>query len=362
MLLADLIDPDLLARMLGEGFIRRREHPDLPLDVLNYAEKAQYEGEWNPATTACRGLIVNRDTGQVVARPWAKFFNHGQGGLAAAISLDEPVEVTDKMDGSLGVLYPTGDGRHAIATRGSFTSDQALHATELYQQRYADAWRPDPKLTYLFEIVYPDNRIVCDYGDTDDLLLLGAVTIGDGLTYGPGMCWEWPGKATATLTYRSLAGALAAEPRAGAEGIVVRALDGIEQRMVKIKQADYVALHRLVTGLNARVVWERLRDGDSVQDICTGLPDEFHGWVRQVAGRLEGQQAAILEAARAELDRLHADPAVVDRKSFAAAAQQSDLRPWLFLLYDGKDPSGQVWRTLRPSGMEVLVAHGEDVA
>lgn len=46
-----------------------------------------------------------------------------------------------------------------IATRGSFESDQALWATEWIQKRF----RPVDFLagyTYLYEIIYPENRVV----------------------------------------------------------------------------------------------------------------------------------------------------------------------------------------------------------
>src|SRR3954469_17993310 len=167
-----LCDPALLADMVGGGYIRTQNHPSLPLLIHNYTEKAQYENVWNAATLACRGLVVSRD-GRVLARPFAKFFNHGQPG-APELDLDGPVAVTDKADGSLGVLFPTPDG-WAVATRGSFDSEQARHATKVWRSRYAGSFQPPEGLTLLFEIIYPGNRIVLDYGDLDDLVLLGAV-------------------------------------------------------------------------------------------------------------------------------------------------------------------------------------------
>ena len=77
-----------------------------------------------------------------------------------AVDLEAAVEVTDKHDGSLGILYPAPDGRNAVATRGAFESAQALHASELYRREYERAWRPESGWTYLWEIVYPANRIV----------------------------------------------------------------------------------------------------------------------------------------------------------------------------------------------------------
>lgn len=356
----DMFDRTLLRGMLGQGYVRERRHPTLPLAIFNYAEKAAYERVWNEVTRACRGLIV-ADDGQVVARPWTKFFNYGQP-EAGEMDLNAPVEVTDKLDGSLGVLYPTLGG-HAVATRGSFTSDQAVHATAVYRDRYHGRWDPDPQLTYLFEIVYPSNRIVCDYQGLDDLVLLGAVAIGSGKSNSPRLIAGedgWPGPVVGTFPHATLAEALAAPTRRGAEGLVVRYLD--RHVTVKLKQPDYVALHKLVTGLNERVVWERLGAGETVADMCASIPDEFHGWVQETARGLFGARDGIIDAARAAFAEMQADPAITDRKTFAAAAARSPHRPWLFLLLDGKHPEPQVWRTLRPRADTAPLNVSEDVA
>jgi RNA ligase len=279
------IDP--IEQAISDGYIRRQVHPTLPLAILNYTEKAAYESAWTPVTLTCRGIIYDVNTGEIVARPFAKFFNYGQVGCPA-LDLDAPAEVLDKVDGSLAVLYPTSDG-YSIATRGSFTSDQALHATEIYRDRYAAEFEPPDGWTVLAEIVYPANRIVCDYGDLDDLVLLGAVEIKTGLTvgaYDPVLA-DWPGPRTAGFPHRSLAEALAMEPRPGAEGVVVRMLD--TGQMVKIKQEEYVRLHRIVTGLTARGVWRHLCEGKPLADLIAPLPDEFHPWVREIANGIAAQ-------------------------------------------------------------------------
>ena len=138
--LADLFDPALLSLMVREGYVRVQQHPSAPLVIHNYTEKAQYESVWNEVTLTCRGLISAPD-GTIVARPYPKFFNHGQPG-APELGLDARVRVTDKADGSLGVVHFDGTG-YAVATRGSFASEQALHATALLRDRYA-GWTPRP--------------------------------------------------------------------------------------------------------------------------------------------------------------------------------------------------------------------------
>ncbi len=345
--LGDLLDSALLARCLEEGYVREQFHPSLPLRILNYTEKAQFEREWNEVTRQCRGLVID-EHGRILARPYAKFFNfseHPEG----TFGLDDPVVVTDKLDGSLGILYPVPDGGHAIATRGSFASDQALHATKVWQERYAGTAELASGVTYLFEIIFPENRIVCDYGPLDDLFLLGGVDMATGAPV-PTDELPWAGPRVGTFAFATLAEALAAEPRVGAEGLVLRFPER-DHTMIKIKQDDYVALHRIINGLNARAVWERLGAGDTAAEVCDGLPDEFHDWVKDVAADLTAQRDAVIADATAEHRRIvDALPEGWTRKEYAAVAGRSPLRAWLFLILGGRDPSARIWHTLRPEG------------
>jgi RNA ligase len=345
-LLADVLDPAALAAAIEAGLVRVQRHPGRPYLIHNYTQACQYAGAWTAVTLACRGLIVDESTGEVIARPLTKFFNHDQA-QAPALRPDAPVAVTDKADGSLGIVHPDGDG-WAVATRGSFTSDQARHATGLLRSRYAGFTPPDG-LTVLVEIVYPANRIVLDYAGLDDLILLGAVEIATGRTFGPAAVPHWPGPVVDSFGYATLAEALAAPPRDGREGLVVHFLDTDER--VKIKYAEYVRLHRLVTGLSARTVWEVLVAGGDLDALTEPLPDEFHGWVRAVATELAAEvdaRAAVVEAQFAAI--LANLPEGWGRGEFAAQAVHSDNRGALFLRLDGKDYRPGLWQQVRPAG------------
>lgn len=355
MKLADLFDLDALEKAIADGNVRVQTHPDdADLRIYNYTEQAQWSRTWDEVTTQCRGLIVRGD--EVIARPWPKFFNYGEH-PEGSLDLAAPVEVTDKLDGSLGILYEAPDGL-AIATRGSFTSEQAIHATRILRERYADVSFIDGR-TYLFEIIYPSNRIVVDYGDMDDLVFLGAVDIEDGHTTGPLMA-PIGMLATTAFPYRSLADALAAPPRANAEGLVVRFLSGL---MVKVKQDDYVALHRIITGLNERVVWEYVGEHGSADGLLQGLPEEFQPWVRDVETRLLKRAGEIAAGAALEHKRISESlPSGWTRKDFADKAVKSEYRPWLFMLLDGRDIWSSVWASLKPSGAVKLFERTEDAA
>lgn len=346
MPLADLLDTALLGAMVEGGYVRTQRHSHVPLMIFDYTEKAQFEQVWNDVTLTCRGLVVHAPTGRVVARPFDKFFNHDQPG-APTPAPDEPVTVTDKADGSMGIVYPLPGGGHAVATRGSFGSDQALHATDLLRARYR-GWAPPPGRTVLVEIVYPGNRIVVDYGDFDDLILLGAVDVATGRSYGPEGVPDWPGPAVETFEHPTLAAALAAPPRPGREGLVVHFRTS--DTRLKIKYGEYVRLHRVVTGLNARVVWEQVAAGRDLAGLVEALPDEFHPWVEQVAGALRAdvdERADEVEAAfESIVDRL---PAGWSRKDFAAQAVGHADRGCLFQRLDGRDYRPYLWQQVRPA-------------
>lgn len=359
--LDDLFDVLDLEAAIEAGYVRTQQHPEFPLTIFNYTEKAAYERAWTPVTRQCRGLIADSNTNEIIARPFPKFMNASEPGSYAG-QPGEQVIVTEKQDGSLAIGYDTAHG-YAIATRGSFASEQALHATALWRSRYAAEVKVPDGLTPLWEVVYPANRIVVDYASLDDLILLGAVDIATGRSFDPTTAQEllgWPGPVTEVFPFRTYAEALAAPPRPNREGFVIHFPDADER--TKWKYEEYIRLHRIVTGMNERVVWEQLGAGVTVEDLCSPLPDEFHQWVRDVAGRLTDECGRLLDAAQAAHTALIGSmPQGWTRKDYALAAE-GELRPWMFNLLDGQDPRARIWRTLRPSGAVTLTSYTEDAA
>jgi RNA ligase len=354
-LLHDVFDPVELTAAVETGLVRLQRHPSRPFVIYNYTEACQYSGAWSPVTLACRGLIADSG-GRIVARGFDKFFNHTES-QAPALDPAARVTVTDKADGSLGIVYHDGSG-FAVATRGSFASAQARHATEMLRTRYA-SFVPPEGLTVLVEIIYPGNRIVVDYQGLDDLVLLGAVEIATGRSHGPSAVPGWPGPVVETFGYATLAEALAAPPRDGREGLVVHFTEA-DQR-VKIKYADYVRLHRLITGLTPRTVWAVLAAGDDLDALLEPLPDEFHVWARGIAAELTAEvdaRAAAIEAAYAEL--VAGLPAGWGRKEFALAAVRSPHRGELFRRLDGDDYRPGLWQRVRPAGDKPVAGGAEE--
>lgn len=343
---------DDLMKAIDDGWVRFQTNEDNTLSIYNYTESAQYKRYWTDVTLNCRGLILDNYL-NVVARPWKKFFNFGERPLL--FSTDDPVEVTDKKDGSLGILYQhpmTGDWK--IATRGSFLSDQAIHATAVWNDKYSHIVVPNDGLTVLFEIIYPENRIVLEY-DFDDLVLLGSVHNKYGWYYGPketaGMI-NWPGPVTEVFEYKTTNDCFKVY-RKNAEGLVIRC--GSE--MVKMKQEDYVALHKLVTGLNERAVWERLKSGETRDSICSSLPDEFHGFVDKVANELEAKFNEIHISSHVDycgiLNKMPSHMSMESRtwrKKFAGYAVKTKYPSLVFNFLDNNSVHDSIWDMIRPKG------------
>ena len=114
----------------------------------------------------------------------------------------------------------------------------------------------------------------------------------------------------------------------GEEGFVVY-WPGKDYR-VKMKAAAYLELHRMIFSLSERSVWARLGEGETTEDICVKLPDEFHGWVREVGERLVKERNRIVREVKKEYQGLVASMKITDtRKDYAVKAAQSPNRAYL---------------------------------
>ena len=84
----------------NDGLLYKQTHPTLPLTIWNYTPAVQYGEKWDEVTLQCRGLVTGTE-GNVVARPFKKFFNLEENKHTPTSDF----EVFDKMDGSLGLMF-----------------------------------------------------------------------------------------------------------------------------------------------------------------------------------------------------------------------------------------------------------------
>ena len=132
------------------------------------------------------------------------------------------------------------------------------------------------------------------------------------------------------------------------EGVVIRFASGLR---LKLKREEYQRLHRIVTGVTPRRIWEMLKDGSPpIGRLFAGTPAGFQTWARARIDEIEGQYAEIEQASRAEYARILAITAEdrPDRKTFALEAAQHRNRAVLFRLYDDAPFEEIIWKMVRP--------------
>ena len=366
MKLYDLLNKDKLNAHLNNGMVAIQRHPTLPLRIYNYTNRAAFEPAWGDGVIDyCRGLIVDADD-NIVARPFKKFHNFQTPSIPETLLENLPTDIPDitvKMDGSLGIWYPDGTQEGAIATRGSFTSPQALWATNWWKTcgavnslytPWEDVWTP------LFEIIYPENRIVVDYGNRKDLVVIGGVYIESGKevsrrllvgTFGNKVVKHFDVPDAYTLQQ------ISEHNYPNEEGYVLTYTNGLK---IKIKFEDYKRLHRIITGVNPRSLWEILSAGE--QFDTEGLPANFVAWAEKWENYLWNEFNRIqTEAVELFGNRPFREAGESDRyyrAKFArfVMAQTKDrdyLKPVLFDMFDGYDGDRVIWRMLEPAGNDM---------
>lgn len=329
------INFDEVERLIGEGFITSRKHPTDDLFILNYTARCQYERCWTPETMQCRGLIVDSRR-NIVSRPFSKFFNLEE--LDGKIP-NSPFAVYDKMDGSLCISYVSGD-RLRLATRGSFESEQARWANEILVEKYGNVGLDTNRYTYCFEIIDPRNRIVVDYGRRSDLILLAIIETETGQEQ-PIESVELPFPRPQKFSYASL-DEIVRQQDDEREGFVLKFQTN---ERVKFKFAEYKRLHKILTQVSSKSIWESLRDGKPLDEILERVPDEFYQYVRRVKLDLETAYA-VLEDSAIEAFRRRPEG---DRKMIAEYFKSSGAAlPVLFNMLDGKSYDQIIWKAIRP--------------
>jgi len=330
------ITPELVERYISDGMICSQYHPDHPnLLILNYTQAVQYGRLWDEFTLSARGLVIDTDTYEIVARPFSKFFNlteHQDG----EIPVDEKYTVWEKLDGSLGILF-NYKGEWIWATRGSFTSDQVVLAKEMFKSGGYSYDDLDDSYTHLFEVVYAQNRIVVDYGGDNKLVSLGSIHTKTGVEIGPNSTFPVPRKFDLKIDE------LSTYNESNFEGFVIKFESGFR---VKVKMEDYVRLHRIVFGLSSVSIWESLVNG-TYEELCSTIPEEFLPWVVDVSTEMLRDYHKLMYEAYVDY-RIHT--VADDRKQTAINYTQYGKQPTSarFAILDGKDPSVHVWKTLRP--------------
>src|SRR6267154_5275283 len=121
-------------KLVEEGYLRRCISPCGKLTSYKYSDQCTHERYWTDITRSARGIVLEKETGEVICFAPTKFFNLFEMPETKLENLpDWGYEITEKMDGSAGLIY-FYDNEWKINTLGSFQSDQAIKALEILKK------------------------------------------------------------------------------------------------------------------------------------------------------------------------------------------------------------------------------------
>lgn len=306
--------------LVEQGYLNSKESGNLIL--FNYTDLTTFERKWNEYTSAARGLIFNKETGEVVSRCYKKFFNLNEHETTFFKNLpNEPYAIYEKVDGSMGQLFYHPDlQKWQIATRGSFESPQAIKAMNMFQKSLL-AWQenvPWHQFTLLFEIVYPENRVnpgarlVVDYGSIETLVLLGALHKQTGIRTSYDTLTEMgevlgiPVKKAYPYRIEEVIEIQKTLP-ATLEGFVVEWKSGL---MAKFKGDEYCRMQRILNGINPLAIWETMVANDVFElpeSYLQAIPEEILPEVEAIVAKLSTKFESAFQRVIIDYNRFIAD-------------------------------------------------------
>jgi len=311
----------------------------------------------------CHDDIVPGET-QILAFPMRRFFNHGQGSAAVIDWSDPKLQILEKLDGTLCIVYydPICGG-WSVATRSVPEADIPLDNNlftfrTLFEKAMTEtsglSWfdftmKLDIRYTYCFELTTPYNRIVVHYPESRiTLLSIRELSTLKELDFDSGQ------KGPTHSQHERLVGVVpvvqsyelksleetielvSSRNPMDYEGVVIR----LGEDRVKVKSPAYVAFNKIRDTVSSErgIVEVILCEKDD--DVLPMLPEEI---AKNMLKIKHGIQVAI-QVYDATYAAYHAAAEMVkpgDKKTFAIMlTKNKDL--WhapFFQIYDGKSES-----------------------
>ena len=158
-------------------FITIKEDNDLVMFCYNLIKGSDFN---LPIVRECRGIILEKETWNVVCRAFDKFGNYGEDYIPD-IDWGNSAIVTEKIDGSLIKVF-NYKNKWRIATNNSINAfdskiEEARYSGSFgelfvgtFEKHYGsfDDWTSNiPYYTYMFELVSPYTQVVIPYAEPD---------------------------------------------------------------------------------------------------------------------------------------------------------------------------------------------------
>jgi RNA ligase len=364
-------------KYLETGLVDVATHDEFPLQMLTYGREAVYGNVWDDVTRKCRGIIFNIETDEIVARPFEKFFNLSTAGMPETDpatwstwtnALAGEPEVWEKMDGFLCTMYQY-NGESYIASKGSFNSTHAKWATAWYRAHVGVAegeaiW---PKgYTPVFEGICSSLRIVVGY-EFEGLVLLALVNNETGEELGEYTTYVHATKNGVTVPQffqmswqEARTNSMDSEVKNVEGYVLVWRRAGQTPFRLKVKYVDYLRLHRMVSGVSAKAIYNCLAGNEYKGDLdewtneSTPWFSKFvTKWVRALTAKhdeIEKRANIVFDNVKQQALDASVEGTLWTRKRWADCFidGNKDIAGVLFAILDGKDEQQVIWKLVKP--------------
>ena len=327
----------------------RKEFRVIDLDdgtsVICYmvSEKDSFD---DPLRCECRGITFDRQTGDILLRPYHKFFNINERpethqGVLKDLSISY---ITSKLDGSMVAMTRTWDGKIISHYKKSVFTNHELYDTDKFNStmKHVCAWRGES--TFLFERLYKvvDEKLlhVLDY-EQDELVLLDIRNNFSGEYYEREYVKEVADRLgvrcvqDVSKSFKELIES--AEGDSGIEGYVVNYGD----LKVKIKTLWYANIHHLVGVLSERYV-AKLVLSEQIDDAKAALSNRLSEEQREWLEFTEQKVVSDFNSFKEVHFTLYEKTKHLDMKEVAATFSKGDLGK-INIMRKGKEPD---WKDL----------------
>jgi hypothetical protein len=295
-----------------------------------------------PMVRECRGIILDENFTPVCI-PFYKFGNYGES-YADEIDWSSAV-VEEKLDGSIiKVWFDKKTEKWIISTNGTIFAEDAKVGNDKNYKNFAELFYEaaarinfsfyllNRDNTYMFELTTPHNRVIVPYFDFN-LTHIGTRNNISFQELNEDIGVAKP-KVYKCNNLNDLI-QMAAELPCSDEGYVVKDKN---YNRIKVKSPAYVAIARLLDGINEKRLIEIIRTNE-VEELLTYFP-EYAKPIQELKMKIEWLRLTLENLVNVYI--IYHEP-YASQKDFAEIATKSKFPSFLFMYKAGKTQSANEW-------------------
>lgn len=117
---------------------------------------------------------------------------------------------------------------------------------------------------------------------------------------------------------------------------------------MKIKGEEYVRLHKIMTDVSTKSVWNACMNHVDMGEFLKDVPDEYYEKIREyeydIKLEFKNKENQIISEYRNIVEKL----GNVSNKEFALFIKNNKNKSYFFALRNGKDIESAIWKSIQP--------------